>query len=84
MEQEYYLDVKQKFSQNISSVVPLELNSNSGVTLCESKKEVLIIARNAIVRYSETGLRYYSYLFTVVLLVACFVYKYLPCTIFIK
>lgn len=84
MEQEYYLYIKQKFSQNVSSVTPLELNTDNCITLCESKKELLIIVRNAIVCYSETELQYYSCLLNVVSLFACFVYKYLPCTIFIK
>ena len=85
MEQEYYFDIKPKLSQNPSSVILLELNTNNCITLCERKREVLITARNVIVVYSETGLQYiYSYLFTVVSLFACFIYKYLPCTIFTK
>lgn len=85
MEQEYYFNINPKFRQNISSVIPLELNTDNCVTLRERKKEVLITARNVIVVYSETGLQYiYSYLFTVVSLFACFVYKYLPYAIFIK
>lgn len=85
MEQEYHFDIKPKFCQNISNVIPLELNMDNRITPRARKKEILIIARNVISVCSETGLRYiYSYLFTVVSLFACFVYKYLPCTIFIK
>lgn len=47
MKQEYYFDIKPKFSQNISSIIPLELNTDNCIT-CERKKEVLIIARNVI------------------------------------
>jgi len=55
MEQEYYFDIKPKFSQNISSVTPLELKTDNCVTLYERKK-VLIRDRNIIVVYSEIGL----------------------------